>query len=79
MKRRNSSTIPFGYKLLDDNKTLVKVDTTLGRSSIPSSQQIFNNKAILKNVDINLTSINSFRSIVPSVTSLINFLYWLLL
>ena len=26
MKRRNSSTIPFGYKLLDDNKTLVKVD-----------------------------------------------------
>ena len=26
MKRRNSSTIPFGYKLLEDNKTLVKVD-----------------------------------------------------
>ena len=26
MKRRNSSTIPFGYKLLDDNKTLEKVD-----------------------------------------------------
>ena len=26
MKKRNSSTIPFGYKLLEDNKTLVKVD-----------------------------------------------------
>tara|TARA_B100000959_G_scaffold61969_1_gene65270 strand:- start:3641 stop:3913 length:273 start_codon:yes stop_codon:yes gene_type:complete len=26
MRRRNSSTIPFGYKLLDDNKTLEKVD-----------------------------------------------------
>ena len=29
MKRRNSSTIPFGYKLLEDNKTLVKVDKEL--------------------------------------------------
>ena len=29
MKRRNSSTIPFGYKLLDDNKTLEKVDKEL--------------------------------------------------
>ena len=26
MKRRSSSTIPFGYKLSDDNKTLVQVD-----------------------------------------------------
>ena len=26
MKRRNSSTIPFGYKLSEDNKTLEKVD-----------------------------------------------------
>ena len=29
MKKRNSSTIPFGYKLLEDNKTLVKVDKEL--------------------------------------------------
>ena len=29
MKKRNSSTIPFGYKLLDDNKTLEKVDKEL--------------------------------------------------
>ena len=29
MKRRNSSTIPFGYKLLEDNKTLIKVDKEL--------------------------------------------------
>ena len=26
MKKRNSSTIPFGYKLSEDNKTLEKVD-----------------------------------------------------
>ena len=26
MRRRNSSTIPFGYKLSEDNKTLEKVD-----------------------------------------------------
>jgi hypothetical protein len=26
MRRRNSSTIPFGYKLSEDNKTLIKVD-----------------------------------------------------
>jgi len=26
MIRRNSSTIPFGYKLSEDNKTLEKVD-----------------------------------------------------
>ena len=29
MKRRNSSTIPFGYKLSEDNKTLEKVDREL--------------------------------------------------
>ena len=29
MIRRNSSTIPFGYKLLEDNKTLEKVDKEL--------------------------------------------------
>ena len=29
MKRRNSSTIPFGYKLSEDNKTLEKVDKEL--------------------------------------------------
>ena len=26
MRKRNSSTIPFGYKLSEDNKTLEKVD-----------------------------------------------------
>ena len=29
MNRRNSSTIPFGYKLSEDNKTLEKVDKEL--------------------------------------------------
>ena len=29
MIRRNSSTIPFGYKLSEDNKTLEKVDKEL--------------------------------------------------
>ena len=29
MKRRNSSTIPFVYKLSEDNKTLEKVDKEL--------------------------------------------------
>ena len=29
MIRRNSSTIPFGYKLLEDNKTLEKIDKEL--------------------------------------------------
>ena len=29
MIRRNSSTIPFGYKLSEDNKTLEKVDREL--------------------------------------------------
>jgi len=29
MRRRNSSTIPFGYKLSEDNKTLEKVDKEL--------------------------------------------------
>ena len=29
MKRSNSSTIPFGYKLSEDNKTLEKVDREL--------------------------------------------------
>ena len=29
MIRRNSSTIPFGYKLSEDNKTLDKVDKEL--------------------------------------------------
>ena len=29
MRRRNSSTIPFGYKLSEDNKTLEKVDREL--------------------------------------------------
>ena len=33
MKRRNSSTIPFGYKLLEDNKTLIKVDKELSALS----------------------------------------------
>ena len=29
MIRRNSSTIPFGYKLSEDNKTLEKIDKEL--------------------------------------------------
>ena len=29
MRKRNSSTIPFGYKLSEDNKTLEKVDKEL--------------------------------------------------
>ena len=33
MKRRNSSTIPFGYKLSTDNKTLEKVDKEISALS----------------------------------------------
>jgi len=33
MRRRNSSTIPFGYKLSEDNKTLEKVDKELSSLS----------------------------------------------
>jgi len=29
MRKRNSSTIPFGYKLSEDNRTLEKVDKEL--------------------------------------------------
>lgn len=29
MRKRNSSTIPFGYKLSEDNKTLEKIDKEL--------------------------------------------------
>ena len=29
MRKRNSATIPFGYKLSEDNKTLEKVDKEL--------------------------------------------------
>ena len=33
MMKRNSSTIPFGYKLSEDNKTLVEVDKELSALS----------------------------------------------
>jgi hypothetical protein len=33
MRRRNSSTIPFGYKLSEDNRTLEKVDKELSSLS----------------------------------------------
>ena len=33
MIRRNSSTIPFGYKLSEDNKTLEKVDKEISALS----------------------------------------------
>ena len=33
MRKRNSSTIPFGYKLSEDNRTLEKVDKELSSLS----------------------------------------------
>jgi len=33
MRKRNSSTIPFGYKLSTDNKTLEKVDKEISALS----------------------------------------------
>ena len=33
MRKRNSSTIPFGYKLSEDNKTLEKVDKEISALS----------------------------------------------
>ena len=60
MKRRNSSTIPFGYKLLEDNKTLVMI------SAVKSLKVNFKYDIVEKKLDLYPTN-GKFDFIISSI------------
>jgi hypothetical protein len=56
-------SIKFENNLDIQNNVLINVDTSLGRDTIPTDEQIFNNLVLLKNIDITVSGVNSFTCV----------------
>lgn len=56
-------SINFENNLDISSKTLINVDTSLGRNSIPTNEQVFTNKTLIKNVDFGISGVNSLKCV----------------
>jgi hypothetical protein len=52
-------TISFNNNIDNLNFTLIEVDSNYAKNSVPTASQVFNNNILLKDIDIELSNINS--------------------